>query len=317
MITDRSVSLVDSIISSKKLQNSNNNIIIKGVPHDLNTKNIKFRLKQQLIEESDTKLYKCQSKDSLPSLQQLIPDKSSGVKNSKNKKKYIEEDKSSYANTSSNDYFFYNDLSITNLPFLKPRMSFTGYQISGYKRYQVTVTLQTVNFPKENDQSTNLPHMTGFLTINGLTLSNPKISTLFEAYAVTDDDFGFFSSTWLKNKDMTATDSTDLEHWLNFPAFKQHLSYNKNNKNNYIEDYSNQRYMFMRWKEKFMLPDPFADSIEGASYDGFYYIVHDQFTGNVQGFYYQKQAERFQQLELIPSNSAITENTSNCSFEFA
>lgn len=58
----------------------------------------------------------------------------------------------------------------------------------------------------------------------------------------------------------------------------------------------------MKWKEKFLVPDALLmEGVDGASYDGFYYIVHDQVTGNIQGFYYHQDAEKFQQLELVPS----------------
>lgn len=233
-------------------------------------------------------------------------------------KKYILNDTSSYSHT-----IFFNDttnidiLSIdppikyskqTN--FLKPSMTFTGYQISGYKRYQVTVTLKTVNFPVQHNYKTNIssPHMTGFLSIKGLTNYQDEISTFFESFAVTDNNFGFFSSSWDYHLDLTSFDFNDFEHWLNFPAFKEMFNIDQfNNKSidinmisNHVKDYLNQRYIFMRWKEKFLVEDPDMDFIEGASFDGYYYIVHDQFTGNIQGFYYHKDAERFQQLELVP-----------------
>ena len=34
------------------------------------------------------------------------------------------------------------------------------------------------------------------------------------------------------------------------------------------------------------------EGVDGASYDGFYYIVHDQVTGNIQGFYYHQDARK-------------------------
>ena len=73
----------------------------------------------------------------------------------------------------------------------------------------------------------------------------------------------------------------------------------------------------MKWKEKFLVPDALLmEGVDGASYDGFYYIVHDQVTGNIQGFYYHQDAEKFQQLELVPSLKNKVES-SDCSFEFA
>lgn len=237
------------------------------------------------------------------------------IKNKKlsklSKLKYFINDNSSYSHlniprknpsnnsiSNINKYKYHNPNIIRNkfttTNFLKPSMIFTGYQISGYKKYQVTVTLKTVNFTKGSSNVTS-PHMTGFLSINGLTNNHPEISTFFDAYAVTDSKFGFLSSTWDHLNSLTSTDENDLEHWYNFPAFKQFKQFN-----NLIDDYLNERFIFMRWKEKFLIDDPSLDTIEGASYDGYYYIVHDQFTGNIQGFYYHKDAEKFQQLELMP-----------------
>ena len=251
----------------------------------------------------------------------------------------------------------YDSNFITQTTFLRPRMKFTGYQTSGYKRYYVDVVINTVNLPRTIPEPTNanttcptdpstslrrsstlVPHMTGCITIPGLANNHRRITTFFEAYVVTDGEYGFFTSSWMPqgsgnyNASLTATDQIDLEHWLSFPAFKQlflqdselNSEPNRNTNRNYIADYINQRYIFMRWKEKFLVPNPFLDSTEGASYDGFYYIVHDQYTGSIQGFYYHKDAEKFQQLELVPvEDQCEVEDTdevfllnTDCSFEF-
>lgn len=242
-------------------------------------------------------------------------------------KKYLLNDNSSYSinNTDFNILSITSSSSSSSIPspiayskqtnFLKPSMVFTGYQISGYKRYQVTVTLKTVDFPSPYNTNTYIstPHMTGFLSIKGLTNYHNEISTFFESFAVTNNNFGFFSSSWNNHFDLTSFDSNDLEHWLGFPSFKemfnidQFNNYNNNKSvdigaavSNYVKDYLNQRYIFMRWKEKFLVDNPDMQAIEGASFEGYYYIVHDQFTGSIQGFYYHKDAERFQQLELFP-----------------
>lgn len=102
-------------------------------------------------------------------------------------------------------------------------MQFTGYQISGYKRYQVTVNLKTVDLPKKDCTSLS-PHLSGFLSIRGLTNQHPEISTYFEAYAVNHKELGFLSSSWKDEpvlNEFKATDQTDLEHWINFPSFRQ------------------------------------------------------------------------------------------------
>jgi len=233
---------------------------------------------------SSSSIYKCESRDSLPSLQglALTPTSHSNV----TQKRYIDDDHSIYSN---NKKTFHNDITMIpdclELPWLRPRTTFSGYQISGYKRYKVTVTLHSVQMPSfDSMMITTGPHLCGTLTIKGLTQANPQISTFFEGYAVTSktNPCGFLSSSWPSDPQltpMTATDSIDMEHWLHFPSFKQ-----KSLMDSQKETYDGQRYIYMRWKERFMLPDPYEDGIEGASFDGFYYIVHDQQLGTIQGF---------------------------------
>lgn len=282
--------------------------------------------KQQYLLSAD--LYKCASQDSLSSLQQLVGKSASG---SPPRKKFILEDHSTYTygeRSQSSQWLSTSSVS-TPTNFLRPRMGFSGYQISGYKKYQIEVELKTVDLPL-NGCSSLSPHLTGFLTICGLTSQHPEITTYFEGYAVTHKELGFLSSSWSEDSLMSsykADDQTDLEHWLNFPAFKQlflpeesgqgHPTLNDVIEGNCeFDDYLEQRFIFMRWKEKFLVPDALVDGIAGASYDGFYYIVHDQVTGNIQGFYYHRDAEKFQQLELIPSYRSLS-NCTDCTYEFA
>ncbi|SMN18022.1 similar to Saccharomyces cerevisiae YBR105C VID24 Peripheral membrane protein located at Vid (vacuole import and degradation) vesicles [Maudiozyma saulgeensis] len=275
--------------------------------------------------DSSSTIYKCESRDSLPSLQGLALTSTNTSISTTVTKKYIDDDHSIYSSSSSSsshhndNYGITLNKSIVDLPWLRPKTSFSGYQISGYKRYKVTVTLHSVQMPSNNSMMiTTNPHLCGTLTIKGLTQTNPQISTFFEGFAVTSNNnpCGFLSSSWPCDDPqlvpMTATDSIDMEHWLHFPSFKQKSLLDSQN-----ESYNEQRYIYMRWKERFMLPDPFEDGIEGASFDGFYYIVHDQQLGIIQGFYYQEQAEKFQQLELAPTKDSSTVSNGSSSFEYA
>lgn len=282
--------------------------------------------KQQYLGAGD--LYKCASRDSLSSLQQLVG--KSGSASGSPRKKFLLDDHSDYTHARPSTAALSTGACSTQTNFLRPRMEFSGYQISGYKKYQIEVSLKTVDLPRSGASSLT-PHLTGFLTIRGLTNQHPEITTYFEAFAVTHRDLGFLSSSWADGSEMDfyrASDQTDLEHWLNFPAFKRLFlesdaqDGSRPTVNDVIEgkckfgDYLEQRYIFMRWKEKFLVPDAMIDGVAGASYDGFYYIVHDQVTGNIQGFYYHQDAEKFQQLELVPSYKSLA-NCSDCTFEFA
>ncbi|KAL3233795.1 Vacuolar import and degradation protein 24 [Nakaseomyces bracarensis] len=303
-------------------------------------------LRDDVLVEKPLSLYKCHSKDSLPSLQHLIERSPEGVLN--NKRKYIVNDRSSYSKRPNPGHNVMKPTTAqTN--FLRPRLEFSGYQLSGYKRYQVNVSLKTVNLPTaQSNNTTTSPHITGYLTIRGLTSQHPEITTFFEAYAVDHKEIGFLSSQWPEENNFESyktDDQTDLEHWLNFPSFREmfiaqnkedvrneeEYSYKKkrqsigtlaemfmeNQKQSTDRDYLNDRFIFMRWKEKFLVPDAFIENVDGASYDGFYYVVHDQLTGNLQGFYYHQDAERFQQLELVPCKESQELCNSSCTFEFA
>ena len=57
-------------------------------------------------------------------------------------------------------------------------------------------------------------------------------------------------------------------------------------------------YVFMRWKEHFLVPDHRIKSIHGASFAGFYYICLERRTGKISGLYFHHNSEWFQHLEL-------------------
>ncbi|THD19096.1 Vacuolar import and degradation protein [Fasciola hepatica] len=54
--------------------------------------------------------------------------------------------------------------------------------------------------------------------------------------------------------------------------------------------------VFMRWKEKFALPR--VKEVDGASYAGFYYIGFNKWSGEIFGYYYHLDCEKFQSLQL-------------------
>ncbi|SCW01270.1 LAFE_0D08878g1_1 [Lachancea fermentati] len=268
----------------------------------------------QACKDEDT-LYKCASSDSMDNLRAAPP--SEWLRTSR---KYIVEDESRYGCRSESCAVQSSGMTT----FLRPRMRYTGYQISGYKKYQVMVTLQTADLP-HGECTVASPHVTGFLTIRGLTNQHPEITTFFEGFAVMDT-VGFLSSAMPAELGaLKGHDQIDLEHWLNFPCFKELCMHTGDGAdgNNVLHsiingtythrDYLSNRFIYMRWKEKFLVPDAEIDSVEGASYDGYYYIVHDQATGNILGFYYHKDAEKFQQLELVP---VYDQCSGDCQFEF-
>jgi hypothetical protein len=50
-------------------------------------------------------------------------------------------------------------------------------------------------------------------------------------------------------------------------------------------------YVYMRWKEHFLVPDHKIKDINGASFAGFYYICFRKSTSQVEGYYFHRNSE--------------------------
>ena len=50
--------------------------------------------------------------------------------------------------------------------------------------------------------------------------------------------------------------------------------------------------IFMRWKEHFLVPDHRVKTINGASFEGFYYTCFNQKKGEVKGIYFHSKSEK-------------------------
>lgn len=83
------------------------------------------------------------------------------------------------------------------------------------------------------------------------------------------------------------TDNKDIAS--NVPASNTQLE---------IFDYRKHGNVFMRWKEHFLVPDHRINSINGASYAGFYYVCYEAKTETIEGYYYHKDSRDFQRLLL-------------------
>ena len=64
-------------------------------------------------------------------------------------------------------------------------------------------------------------------------------------------------------------------------------------KDGFVYDFHNKDFIFMRWKEHFLVPDHRVRTINGASFAGFYYICYQLSTGIITGFYFHKTSERY------------------------
>jgi hypothetical protein len=163
---------------------------------------------------------------------------------------------------------------------------YTGFQQSDRQIYNVDVTILTVDM----SQCTT----SGYLQICGLTPNHPTLTTFFtgEIIGGPDQRFSFRTTT----AEWGATDKTDMTHWARFPAWRSLSSQAKQNLNFvHPSDQSpwwEQENIFMRWKEHFLVPDYKLKSIQGASFEGFYYICLNQVEGKISGIYFHSKSEK-------------------------
>ncbi|KAJ1885091.1 GID complex subunit 4, VID24 [Kickxella alabastrina] len=171
----------------------------------------------------------------------------------------------------------------TSFHHLYSGSQFSGSQSNGKRSYEVDVSLQYVDM--------GVPELCGHFTIRGLTSELPTLTTYFDAQIVGTASNSFVTNQW------EATVDTDRTHWSFFPAFMQYRNRFSSKDFNYKLGTSD-KFVFMRWKERFIVPNYKLSKINGASYDGFYYVCYDREEAAVTGFYYHKESDQYQCLKL-------------------
>ncbi|KAF7363568.1 hypothetical protein MSAN_01013400 [Mycena sanguinolenta] len=139
-----------------------------------------------------------------------------------------------------------------------PEHPFHGTQKSGRNSYDVNVTIVDVDFASS--------FLCGYLRIRGLTDDWPELTTYFDAEII-GSRYGFLTQNW------GATEQADMVHWSRFPAFRHVKSELK--KPHLTMPDRDRGAVFMRWKERFLVPDHRVQDINGASFAGFYYVCVD------------------------------------------
>ncbi|GJJ12725.1 hypothetical protein Clacol_006969 [Clathrus columnatus] len=164
---------------------------------------------------------------------------------------------------------------------LYPGAQFCGTQKSGRSSYDVSVTIVDVDFQSS--------FLCGYLRIRGLTDDWPELTTYFDAQII-GSRYGFLTQDW------GATETEDSTHWSRFPAYERIKPLMWGPKMNipdgaglspvesepssvpgtsqpppaYVPGEGG--CVFMRWKERFLVPDHRVRDINGASFAGFYYV---------------------------------------------
>lgn len=119
-----------------------------------------------------------------------------------------------------------------------------------------------------------------------MTDDHPTLTTYFEGEVI-GAKYGFITEhpTW------GATDKIDLSHWSKFTAFRSFAKQFRKGGQVHVKDVTQRENIFMRWKEHFLVPDHRVRMINGASFEGFYYICFNQVRGEVSGIYYHSRSE--------------------------
>lgn len=153
-------------------------------------------------------------------------------------------------------------------PCLYPGSTFTGVQKSERNSYEVTVSIIDVDFKSS--------FLCGRLAIAGLTDDWPELTTYFDAEII-GPRHGFITqparSHFQTQRDSWgASPEDDMTHWARFPEFRNvqnelqgsHLTLPDKDG----VDVGGRSAVFMRWKERFLVPDHRVKDISGASFAG-------------------------------------------------
>lgn len=99
----------------------------------------------------------------------------------------------------------------------------------------------------------------GYLCIRGLTDDWPEMTTYFDAEII-GSRYGFLTQKW------GANEGEDMMHWNKFPPFR-HAKHELGGPSLTMPD-RDRGAVFMRWKERFLVPDHRVQDISGASFAG-------------------------------------------------
>jgi hypothetical protein len=113
------------------------------------------------------------------------------------------------------------------------------------------------------------------------------LTTYFEGEII-GPKYGFIT----QHQGWGATEKIDLSHWSKFTAFRPFLKQARKGGHPVIKDVDQRENVFMRWKEHFLVPDHRVRTINGASFEGFYYICFNQVRGEVSGIYFHSKSEK-------------------------
>ncbi|CAG0918115.1 unnamed protein product [Notodromas monacha] len=126
---------------------------------------------------------------------------------------------------------------------------FQGHQKSKGNSYEVEVILQLVtasrHFVQHVDEQNS--YLCGYLRIKGLTEEYPVLTTFFDGEIISRK-YPFLTRKWDADEDV------DRKHWSKFLSFLPYTKTFNTDAFNY-DCLKTSDYVFMRWKEHFLIPD--------------------------------------------------------------
>lgn len=154
--------------------------------------------------------------------------------------------------------------------------------LCGYLQIQGTISLLQQPIP---DSVVRCTHADPF-NQSGLTDDNPTLTTYFEGEII-----GNKHTFKTAHPEWGSSEKVDMQHWARFPAWRP-LAKAARSPSFSFGDYAQRENLFMRWKESFLVPDHKVKTINGASFEGFYYICFNQCSGTVSGIYFHARSEK-------------------------
>ncbi|KAL5520990.1 hypothetical protein ACEPAG_8912 [Sanghuangporus baumii] len=137
---------------------------------------------------------------------------------------------------------------------------FKGVQRSGQNSYDAEMNIIDIDIEAS--------FLCGHLSIRGLTKSHLDVTTYFDAQII-GTSFGF------DTKDGVTSRQDDTVHWSRFRGFHE-VKKDLIEPDLLLPDNTNRSFLFMRWKERYVVPEDGPQDLDGASFAGksfrFYYI---------------------------------------------
>ncbi|KAG0211359.1 hypothetical protein BGX28_008017 [Mortierella sp. GBA30] len=177
---------------------------------------------------------------------------------------------------------------------LKLTVKIKDKDVSQTEEWDVKVTITAVDY--------DAGAVYGLMEAMDVPMSSSNVVTFWEGEIIDFENHTFWTRKW------TAKARTDVEHWKRLEAFQgldeRHII--RGAKTGKFRGHIDQKYIFMRWKEKHFvnISEHTSEHTSGLTIAGFYYLSMRRSDGFVEGYYHDQQSTPFQHLTLRPTFEA-------------